>query len=506
MFHTIFSKLVAVLLLFGLLMCLIFAMIMRYSHEVYHQEAQQNFHSGLAARLVTLAGWTPDGWRDPDRTREEFSRLVAASPQFHIYLLDLEGRVLAHYPDQPPLATPRVSLLPVKNFLQANPVLPMLGDDPAQAGARQIFSAAQLPGQTRPERYLYVTLHSEEHDKFAASLRFSYITREGSWLVGASLMLALAGGLLSLRLAVNPLKQLAVKMDDFRKNRFRLALTEQARPIESGDEIDILSTNFHRMAEQMQTQMQELAQADSSRREFITNVSHDLRTPLASIQGYLDTLILKNDTLTQQERQQYLLIALNQTKSLNQLITTLFYLAKLDSGQKELQAEQFKIDELLQDVVQKFSMDAHSKQIRLTAETQSRLPFVYADLGLIERALSNLIDNALRHTPEGGAVQLRLQHSGHKVWVSVVDSGPGILASDLPHIFERFYRGQGARPETSVNAGLGLSIVRRILDLHGESIEAAAAAGQGATFRFSLAVQDGQHMPGDLQPLQQTPA
>ena len=249
------------------------------------------------------------------------------------------------------------------------------------------------------------------------------------------------------------------------------------------------------MAEQIQTQMREIAQVDSSRREFIANVSHDLRTPLASIQGYLDTLSLKNDALTGQERQQYLQIALTQARSLGHLVSALVYLGKLDSGQIELQPEMFRIDEVVHDVVQKFALLAQKKNIRFVAPTHDTLPFVCADLGLIERALSNLIDNALRHTPDGGLVQVCLQHIDKKVWVSVIDSGCGIPASDLPLIFERFYQGNSAHGETVVNAGIGLSIVNRIVGMHGESVEAANAPERGALFRFSLPCLDSGEVP-----------
>lgn len=495
MFNTIFRKLVAVLLLFGLLMSLIFMMIMRYSHNIYHQEIQQKFHAGVATRFAVLAGWTPTGWADPNAVAAAFARLVTANPQFHVFILDRDGLVLSHYPANLQLASPRVALQPIKKILQPKPHLPILGDDPAAYHGQQVFSATQLQGNTRPEQYLYVTLHSEEHDESAEGLRLAYITREGTWLIVASLMLALTGGLLSLHFAVRPLKQLASTMDDFRENNFKGDVTGSKKPLASGDEIDTLTATFYRMAGQMQAQMREIAHADASRREFIANVSHDLRTPLASIQGYLDTLSLKNEALTPQERQQYLHIALNQAKSLSQLINTLFYLAKLDSGQIALQPERFRIDEVVQDVVHKFALQAQKKNIRLVAQAHGKLPFVCADLGLIERALSNLIDNALRHTPEGGSVQLCLQHIDAKVWVSVIDSGSGIAALDLPHIFERFYRGNSARGEAAINAGLGLSIVRRILDMHGETVEAANAPERGAHFRFSLPGMSGSDSP-----------
>lgn len=486
LFNTIFRKLVVVLLLFGLLMMVIFGIIMRYSHDIYHQEVQQKFHINMATRFATLAGWTPDGWTTPKGVSAAFASLETSNPQFHAFILDRDGLILSHYPENVRLVSDHVSLQPIKIILQENKNLPILGDDPLQANGKEIFSVAQLQGNYRTEQYLYITLHSEEHEESTRGLRLSYITRDSAWLIFASLTLALLGGLLSLHFVVRPLKRLASAMDEFREQNFTgdVRIYETAAP--SGDEIDTLNATFQRMAEQMQAQMQQIEQADSSRREFITNVSHDLRTPLASIQGYLDTLALKNDTLSPQERQQYLQVALNQAKSLSQLINTLFYLSKLDSGQIALEPERFMIEEVAQDVVQKFALQAQRKNIKIIAEAHAKLPFVCADLGLIERALSNLIDNALRHTPDGGSVQLRFHLADEKVWVSVLDSGHGILATDLPHIFERFYRGNRVRGESAEHAGLGLSIVRRIIDMHGEVVEAINAPGNGALFRFSL--------------------
>ena len=476
-------------------MSLIFLMMMRYSHSIYHQEIQQKFHIGTAARFAVLAGWTPLGWADANAVAGSFARLVTANKQFHVFILDQHGLVLSHYPSSLTLTANRISLEPIKIILQPKPRLPVLGDDPATFHGRQIFSAVQLLGASRPEKYLYVTLHGEEDEETGDDLRLAYVTREGAWLFFACLMLALAGGLLSLNFIVRPVKQLASMMDVFRENHFKGDFADSEKAFVTGDEIDILTATFYRMAEQMQAQMQEIEQADSIRRELIANVSHDLRTPLASIQGYLDTLSLKNDALSSQDRQQYLQIALNQAKSLNQLIDTLFYLAKLDSGQIEPQPERFRIDEVVQDVVQKFALHAQKKNIRLATAAHGRLPFVRADVGLIERALSNLIDNALRHTPEGGSVELSLQHINKKVWVSVTDSGSGISDADLPRIFERFYRGNSAREGAALNAGIGLSIVHRIVAMHGETVEASNAPARGAQFRFSLSVVDSAGTP-----------
>lgn len=490
-FKTLFSKLVAVLILFGLLMILIFMMIMRYSHTVYHQEVQQKYHAGVAERFATMAGWSSSGWTDVGA----FARLTKANPQFEIFVLDAGGQILVHYPENKRLASTRIALQPIERFLQAEPIFPILGDDPSHRPARQIFSVARLVNQSRPERYLYIIIHSEEHNEFAQGLRLDYITREGAWLVIASLLLALGGGLLSLHFIVRPLNQLAAAMEAFRENHFKGDLETTAKPSASGDEIDVLSATFYRMAAQMQAQIREIEEVDIHRREFITNVSHDLRTPLAAIEGYLDTLSLKDEALTPQERQQYLQIAVRQARSLSQLISALFYLAKLDSAQAVLQLEEFQIEEVVHDVVQKFALQASAKNIRLMVQAHERLPFVSADLGLIDRALSNLIDNALRHTPQDGTVQIHLQLVKGKVRVLVTDSGPGIAKADLAHIFERFYRGTRARGDSYVNAGLGLAIVRRILEMHGEVVEASNTTEGCAQLRFSLPVVERRSKP-----------
>jgi signal transduction histidine kinase len=224
------------------------------------------------------------------------------------------------------------------------------------------------------------------------------------------------------------------------------------------------------------------------RRDLIANVSHDLRTPLVSIRGYLELLAATGQSLDDAQRRSYLETAVRQSEHLGVLIDELFELAKLDFKGLALQREEFQVGELASDVLQKFRLMAAGKPIELVLEAMSGLPAVHADLSLIERVLDNLIGNALKHTPAGGWVKVRLQSSDQGVEVSVIDNGVGIAPADLPHIFDRFYRGQAAsaqRPSDARGTGLGLAIARRILELHGRSIDVQSDA-TGSTFRFTL--------------------
>jgi len=222
------------------------------------------------------------------------------------------------------------------------------------------------------------------------------------------------------------------------------------------------------------------------RRDLIANVSHDLRTPLVSIRGYLEVLATKGETLNATQRRNYLDTAVRQSEHLGTLIDELFELAKLDFKGVTLQREPFHLGELASDVRQKFQLIAEGRKVTLELVVDAALPLVHADISLMERVFDNLIGNALKYTPEGGKVEVSLTARDQLVWVCVSDSGVGIASSDLPFIFDRFYRAAGERTRTT-GAGLGLAITKRILDLHDARIE-VLNQHRGTCFRFCLPV------------------
>jgi signal transduction histidine kinase len=168
------------------------------------------------------------------------------------------------------------------------------------------------------------------------------------------------------------------------------------------------------------------------------------------------------------------------------LIAELFDLATLNSREIVPHREPFALGELVQDVMQEFRLIADTKRLTLQAHFGANLPHVSADIGLIERVLKNLIENAIRHTEAGGTITVTLSCAHEKILTQVTDTGCGISAEDLPFIFDRYYRAAGNHPEQSPGAGLGLAIAKRILELHGSAIEAQSARQVGTTFRFEL--------------------
>jgi signal transduction histidine kinase len=256
------------------------------------------------------------------------------------------------------------------------------------------------------------------------------------------------------------------------------------------DEVDRLGVYFNDMAKQITRQFSDLKKSDQVRRELIANVSHDLRTPLATLHGYLETLELKFESLDPVQRKEYLDIALRQSERLGKLVSELFELAKLDSYETSVNNETFSIGELTQDIMQKFQLQAQKRKVQLSVNLQENIGLVMGDIAMIQRVLENLLENALRHTPSGGRVSVSMKAKADGIQVSIEDTGKGIPAQELPKIFERFYQLEKSRNNDAQGAGLGLAICRRIVELHGSKLQVASELGKGTIFSFQIPIQN----------------
>jgi signal transduction histidine kinase len=197
---------------------------------------------------------------------------------------------------------------------------------------------------------------------------------------------------------------------------------------------------------------------------------------------------MKRSELTDDERGEYLQVAMRQSRRIGLLVEQLLEAAKLDAGQVTVNVENFPIGELLQDVVQKFALAASDRGVDLDAEIVAATTVVNGDIALLERVLDNLIDNALRHTPAGGRVTVVAQPQGAGVRVAVRDTGAGLTPMEAERVFDRFYRGDPGRSSSAGQSGLGLAIVKSILELHGTTIAVDSRPGDGACFFFDLPV------------------
>ena len=457
------------------------------SNRMHEQEVVQGLSRDLAESIARDAQLTDANGLMPDAVRNLFNQLMMVNPSVEVYLLEPDGRIAGHAAPEGRLRRDRVDLGPVHLFL-AGAMLPITGDDPRSADARKVFSAAPLQVAGRDVGFIYVVLLGEAHDLLAARSSAHAVLMTALWSITLVALLCLAAGLVAFHLITRPLRRLteAVSRFDIEGGTRPLASASTMAATGGGhDEIAVLASAFRQMQGRIGEQWQALTRQDQERRELIANVSHDLRTPLSSLHGYLETLLLKDGVLDAAERRRYLGIALDQSRQVGALARSLFELARLEHGFVQPEPEDFSIVDLVQDVFQKFGLRAETRHIVLRADFPPWLPLVRADLGMIERVLGNLLDNALRHTPEGGHIEVGIRPSGDPpatLAITVSDNGPGIPAALRDGVFQRPFTVGGARRD----GGLGLRIVHRILELHGQPIALLDLPGEGASFRFAL--------------------
>lgn len=483
--RTLYAKLTAALLaLLTLLGCGYIALTL-FTTRLYLDETQQKLNLTLAANLVNKTQLIHERQVNHAALAEVFHMLMVINPSIEVYLVDTRGRILAYSAPPGKVKRTHIDLKPVARLLHDAPTLPIRGDDPRHPARTKVFSAAPIFNGDNVEGYLYVVLGGEAYDSVAQMLQGSYAMRISLGAAALALSLALVGGIVLFNVLTRRLRRLTAAVDRFKQGDFQHAAPLAPSIDTPRDEIDQLNAVFRQMSERIMEQIQRLQHIDASRRELVANVSHDLRTPLASLQGYLETLALKEATLTPSERRAFLDTAIKHAQRLNSLIAELFELATLDAHVSPLRFEAFSMAELLQDVAQKFCLEAERKGIRLTTNVPPDAPFVTADIGLIERVLENLIENAVKYTGAGGAIELALAAEGGSIVTRIEDSGCGIAAADLPHIFERFFRGDKHRTITE-GAGLGLAIAKRILQLHQSDIAVESEPNAGTAFAFAL--------------------
>jgi signal transduction histidine kinase len=443
----------------------------------------------LAEQIVAQKILIEDNRISEKGLKDVFNMLMVVNPSIEIYLLNPTGKILAFSAPPGKVKLDRVDLAPIKKWFEDDFVYPLTGDDPRNPARKKVFSVARIPKQGKLQGYLYIILAGEIFDSIAQKLKGSYIMQLSAWWIIASLLFALITGLLLFAYLTRRLKRLATVMDSFdmTQTTFRSeSIYSQDR--QHGDEIDRLAFTFKQLVDRIQIQMENLKQADMLRRELVANVSHDLRTPLATLQGYIETLSLKNENLSEKDRQHHLEIAIQHCQRLSNLVDELFELAKLDSREIQVRYEPFNINELAHDVVQKFNLSAEERQITIQIDHNQNLPFANADIAMIERVIENLLDNAVRHTSPGGSIRFTFSAQNGDISVCVSDTGCGIPEEDLPHIFDRFYHRDRTQESKAGYSGLGLAITKRILELHDKSITVESTAGTGTTFTFFLPV------------------
>lgn len=474
-------------MLFVLLVVIGFAFIYltSYSSLMYFQEANQRLNADIATHIVDeVPIFTETGAVNEKSLEDMFDHVMTLHPAIEIYLLNPQGKVLAYYAPDDKIKRKYVDLKPIQHFIRSHGESRVMGDDPRHTARQKVFSAAVIQKENKVLGYMYVVLASEELDSVTDVLFGSYLMRVGTYSMLVILVGSFVIGLLLIWYLTRNLRKVMDAVQKFKEGNWQSRVEGHMQ-----GEFGLLANTFNEMSDTLVSNIEQLKALENLRSELIANISHDLRTPIAIIHGYSETLMMKVDHLSPAECEKYVSVILKNTENLKRLVADLFEFSKLEAKQVVPQKESFFITELVSDAIQKYTLLAQAKNITLTPVFSQDLPRVYADIAMMDRVLQNLIDNAIKYTPEGGQITVELVKKQNGVEVKISDTGIGISETDLPFIFDRYYRTASPSSTGSSSTGLGLAIVKKILELNNARIEVRSKLNQGTSFMFQLPTQ-----------------
>ena len=491
-FSSLYWKIAATLLLLLVVIGCAYIFITADTVQKYFQEKNQRLNADLAAHVVQEVKPTyQNGQVDEASMDKIMHSMMAINPSIEVYLLDTAGNILNYVAPYKKVKLNQVALGPVLSFIETEGKDFIKGDDPRNPGIQKEFSAAPILEEDDLIGYVYVVLASEEYDMAAQELIGDYIMRLGGKTMLVTLVTTLLTGLLIFWFITRYLNQIISVV-----KRFKEGHLEERIPVKSSGELKELATTFNEMAQEILNNIEKIKTTENLRRELVANVSHDLRTPLSIIHGYVETMLMKSDSIGAEQRNQYLETILKSTERLKKLVGDLFELSKLEAREVQPKKEPFFITELVQDVSQKHRLLAEEKNVTIVPVADNNTPMVHADISLIERVLQNLMDNAIKFSKDGGIVTIETHNHGNNVEVKVTDTGRGIPEEDIPLVFNRYFNltkssSRQEDPEDEVSktsVGLGLAIVKKILEIHDATIHLTSQLNKGSAFSFRLPV------------------
>jgi signal transduction histidine kinase len=464
--------------------------------------------------------------RRPEEFEAWLRNLVLFEADTQLYLLAADGTVLASTGSTPLAPGFKVALGPVKEAAasaEGGTRMPyVMGDDPEHMSTDAVIAARALRRavihQTEPVAgYLYLVCHKPPLPPGRLQIFRSSFAGPALVTVSVVVLLTTLFAWWATATVVQPLRRLSADVAQVARDGLGMEASAGPMPtfgqaaVATGarapDEFDQLSQGFGSMLATLRLQWQALRRLDHFRREGVSNLSHDLRSPLTATVACLETLEQRWAQQIDREDDKHLVeVALRNTRNAAQMVRSLGDLAQLDEPEFKLHTEVLDVGELLSDISMRFAQRAAQQQVQLDFD-ESRddahhapPPFAALDIELFERAVANVVDNALKFAPAGARVTLSATvlatgphlavGAGSADWqwvrVSVSDTGPGIAPADLPHLFDRFYQSrQSVAPASSLEGkGLGLAIVKRIVELHQGHVEVTSTLGQGTRVDF----------------------
>lgn len=356
-------------------------------------------------------------------------------------------------------------------------------DGIARSYQREIAARVQLSRLQNPVAARQV-VREEHHRREELQSSISDDTRNTALLVAAGLIAGLTGALLLFSGLIASMRD---PLEDLVAAAGRLAAGDRSTRVAVGGlaETATLGAAFNEMAAQLELEESRRDELDQLKDDFVLTASHELRSPLTSVQGFAELLMIERDKLTPRQAETVEIIVDN-CRHLVRLLNDLLDLARSDAGRLTVKPTPTDVAGLIEDAVRTMRAQTEASNQHLTAELEPDLPEVHAESDRIRQVLVNLLTNAHEYSPEGASIRLTAAARGAEVEIDVTDNGPGIPKDQLDRIFDRFTRGDAGLTQRVGGTGLGLAIAKSLIELHGGTISAASVEGEGSTFTITL--------------------
>ncbi len=464
----------------------------RFEHETTYQRA-----SAFLGRVVAMYD---NLFEMHERYPEDFNgflkNLVLFEPDTQLYLLDPEGTVLTSTGSVQLPPGFKVAMGPVRQAASTPGAAYVMGDDPERMDADAIVTARPVGRRViRPGEpvagYLYLVCHKEGLPASRWQVLRASFAQPALGLIAAIMTLTTVLAVLVIGSVTRPLKRLTQAVAALSEKGLQegAAHAQPLLPAATRDEFGQLTLAFGAMLATLRRQWDALRRLDHFRREAVSNLSHDLRSPLTASTACLETLQSRwAGDAAREDDHRLAEVALRNTRNAARMVQSLGDLATLDEPAFQLRTERVDLHELLADIAARFAERAGQRGVVVEARHGEQPVAAAVDVELFERAVANLVDNALKFCGAGSRITVQAEDRGSEVVVCVSDTGPGIAEADLPHLFDRFYQArQSVAPATGEGGkGLGLAIVKRIVELHGGSVSVSSAPQQGTEVRLTL--------------------
>ena len=479
------KKLWIVFILVIVLMAVSYVFITGYFANKFNQATAQRVNAQVAQHLIeekfqNNSPFLKDGSPNKALFADLMHDMMAVNRSIEVYLLSDAGEILysvvLDHSDNAPAKF--VSLEPIDAFIASNGEDFILGDDPRNPGTQKIFSAASFNIEGK-SGFIYIILAGKEFQAISKNLMEQYFIKLGVGATLITMLFALLIGLASIWFLTKNLRLITRTVKRFREGDLQARIKNPEK-----SNIEAYALAFNEMADTIVGNIEKLKSVDTLRKELIANVSHDLRTPLAVLKGYVETLQIKKDELSADEKEEYLQTLNGNIDKLTGLVDQLFEYSKLEAEQITPVKEPFSITELSHDLLAKFKLIANQKGLTIELDHGDVNNLVYADIGLVERALQNLLENAIKYTDKGGKITLTILKKGDSIEINITDTGQGIPLNEQPYIFDRYKQVDAEAKKQGY--GLGLAIVKKIMELHDTSISVISKPREGSSFIFNL--------------------